>query len=188
MLEPFANPHVLCAATPTPPMSTPTGIAISGAYWRLGANGKDCNTACAAYGGCIASALSGFPLTSLDMVSILSSAGLSASDCVIGQVRPLTKVYAPAHRARPLVPDCSVQGSITLPSNPTFYNGSRMASMQNCDAQFRNGSSACFYGGAWRAVQACLHGAGGALTRVLLRRRRDVLRQGCGPALPVRAR
>ena len=45
-----------------------------------------------------------------------------------------------------------VQGSDALTSNPTFYTGSRMASMQNCDAQLRNSSSACFYGGAWRAV------------------------------------
>jgi hypothetical protein len=71
-------------------------MAVRGAYWRLGANGKDCNTACAAYGGCIASALSGFPVTSAHMLSILSSAGLSASDCTIGQVRPLSKIYAPA--------------------------------------------------------------------------------------------
>jgi hypothetical protein len=73
-------------------------MAVRGAYWRLGANGTDCYTACAAYGGCIASALSGFPVTSADMVSILSSAGLSASGCTIGQVRPLTKIYAQAHR------------------------------------------------------------------------------------------
>ena len=71
-------------------------MAVRGAYWRLGANGKDCNTACAAYGGCIASALSGFPVTSAHMLSILSSAGHSASDCTIGQVRPLSKIYAPA--------------------------------------------------------------------------------------------
>ena len=125
-------------------------MAVRGAYWRLGANGKDCNTACAAYGGCIASALSGFPVTSAHMLSILSSAGLSASDCTIGQVQPLPKIDAPAHRV--VVPLDNrllcVQGSTTLPSNPTFYTGARMASMQNCDAQLRNGSRACFYGGA----------------------------------------
>ena len=79
-------------------MSTPTGMAVRGAYWRLGTNGKDCNAACAAYGGCIASALSGFPVTSAHLVSVLSSAGLSASDCTIGQVQPLSKIHAPAHR------------------------------------------------------------------------------------------
>jgi hypothetical protein len=157
--------YVLCAATPTPPTSTPTGMAVHGAYWRLGTNGKDCNAACAAYGGCIAGALSGFPVTPADMLSVLSSAGLAASDCTIGQVRAPTKIDAAAHRViTPLDKRCSVQGSTTLTSNPTFYTGSRMASMQNCDAQLRNGSSACFYGGAWRAVQACLHDAGGALT------------------------
>jgi hypothetical protein len=124
-------------------------MAVRGAYWRLGANGEDCNTTCAAYGGCIASALSGFPVTPAHMLSILSSAGLSASDCTIGQVRPLTKIYAPTNLwSRPSIIDCFVQGSTTLPSNPTFYTGARMASMQNCDAQLRNSSSACFYGGA----------------------------------------
>ena len=82
-----------------------------------------------------------------------------------------------------------VQGSDALTSNPTFYTGSRMASMQNCDAQLRNGSGACFYGGACGGqCRPALHDAGGGLTLALLRRRRDVLRQGCGPALPVRAR
>jgi hypothetical protein len=71
-------------------------MAVRGAYWRLGTDGGDCNTARSSYGGCIASALSGFPVTSAHMLLILSSAGLSASDCTIGQVRPLSKIYAPA--------------------------------------------------------------------------------------------
>jgi hypothetical protein len=73
--------HMYCAA-PTPQLP-----AVGGAYWLLANNSGDCSTACAAYGGCVASAFTGFPRTPADMASILSSAGLSSSYCDISQVR-----------------------------------------------------------------------------------------------------
>ena len=183
---------VLCAGTPTPPTSTPTGMAVRGAYWRLGANGKDCNTACAAYGGCIASALSGFPVTPAHMLSVLSSAGLSASDCTIGQVRPLTKTYAPAHRVfAPLDNRLLCAGEYHLAFEPNVVQW-----LENgVDAELRCAAPQrleCVL--LWRCVEGsvglltCLHDADGALTLVMRRWCREVLSQRCGPALPMRAR